>query len=56
LKDMQLEASGKFSELGVPIRMGGLTGIALVMFAVVILAKNEYLSAKADITKRSFQN
>jgi drug/metabolite transporter (DMT)-like permease len=42
--------------LGEILSMQKLFGACLVMFAVAILAKNEYLSAQADITKRSFQN
>lgn len=37
---MQLEASGKFSELGVPIRMKGLTGLTLVTLSAICFGTN----------------
>ena len=37
---MQLEASEKFSELGVPIRAEGLTGLVLVTLSAICFGTN----------------
>ena len=42
--------------LGEALSMQKLLGACLVMSAVVILAKTEYLTAQANITKRNFQS
>ena len=54
--EVVVTASLAIAILGESLSMQKLLGACLVMSAVVILAKTEYFTDQANITKRNFQN